>query len=529
MTGADGGSVPASPPAGPWFTGPEGDWFRYRIDDLDQGRSGGQGIVYPACDKNGTLVALKLLSDPDLDFDRVLALAPALRRVTHPNLAQQVDVFMGTALCAGDAVRGGNGYPFDVAYTVCDWVEGVDLTEAVAGATPARLIGWVADVAGAVAHLHSDATAPGGVVHRDVKPGNVRVTAEDRAVLVDYGCARHVDGTPMTQGMGTPGWRAPEVLLAPGRVGPAADAWGVAALAYWSFTGEAPQLGSVPEHRERLEVAARRAGARDPVRLAATTAALLATEPGGRPKDLMRWADSIVATERGRRSSQLAAVSVALVVVLVVLTVHFLRPTPRLTAEPALGTGVTNPVGTTTSVLASSPVLDAATTDGAAGATLGFPVIITGPVSSTTAPAATITAIVPNSGGAAGNGAATTIATPGGSTGTTTTTVVGPANRSVTPTPATFPETTGGETHTWTNYSNAGGSPGEVMAAGTTIQISCKVQGFKVPDGNTWWYRIASSPWNNTFYASADAFYNNGQTSGPLRDTPFVDPLVPDC
>ncbi len=55
------------------------------------------------------------------------------------------------------------------------------------------------------------------------------------------------------------------------------------------------------------------------------------------------------------------------------------------------------------------------------------------------------------------------------------------------------------------------------------------LQGFRVADGNTWWYRIASSPWNGAFYASADAFYNNGQTSGSLHGTPFVDVNVANC
>jgi hypothetical protein len=50
-----------------------------------------------------------------------------------------------------------------------------------------------------------------------------------------------------------------------------------------------------------------------------------------------------------------------------------------------------------------------------------------------------------------------------------------------------------------------------------------------VQDGNTWWYRIASPPWSDAFYVSADAFYNNGSVSGSLIGTPFVDPLVRDC
>jgi hypothetical protein len=93
----------------------------------------------------------------------------------------------------------------------------------------------------------------------------------------------------------------------------------------------------------------------------------------------------------------------------------------------------------------------------------------------------------------------------------------------------TYAETSGGATHTWTNYTNAGGTEGPTIASNQTVQISCALQGFKVADGNTWWYQIASSPWNNAYYASADAFYNNGATSGSLSGTPFVDPAVAVC
>jgi RHS repeat-associated protein len=93
----------------------------------------------------------------------------------------------------------------------------------------------------------------------------------------------------------------------------------------------------------------------------------------------------------------------------------------------------------------------------------------------------------------------------------------------------TYAETTGGVTHTWTNYTNAGGTEGQSIAAYATVQIACRLTGFKVADGNTWWYQIASSPWNDVYYASADAFYNNGQTSGTLKGTPWYDPKVPVC
>src|SRR6185312_1413618 len=97
------------------------------------------------------------------------------------------------------------------------------------------------------------------------------------------------------------------------------------------------------------------------------------------------------------------------------------------------------------------------------------------------------------------------------------------------PPPSTWAETTGGVTHTLTNYTNAGGYEGPTIPSNATVQIACRLAGFAVADGNTWWYRIASAPWNGAYYASADAFYNNGQTSGSLKGTPFVDPAVGGC
>ena len=92
-----------------------------------------------------------------------------------------------------------------------------------------------------------------------------------------------------------------------------------------------------------------------------------------------------------------------------------------------------------------------------------------------------------------------------------------------------YTETVGGNANTWTNYTNAGGTQGPTISAYTSVQITCAIQGFAVADGNTWWYQIASSPWNDAYYVSADAFYNNGATSGTVLGTPFVDPAVPNC
>ncbi len=99
----------------------------------------------------------------------------------------------------------------------------------------------------------------------------------------------------------------------------------------------------------------------------------------------------------------------------------------------------------------------------------------------------------------------------------------------VPPTPATYAETTGSVAHTWSDYTDAGGGESRDIEAHDTVQIACRLEGFTVADGNDWWYEIASPPWRDRFFASADAFYNNGATSGPLAGTPFVDPKVQLC
>jgi hypothetical protein len=101
---------------------------------------------------------------------------------------------------------------------------------------------------------------------------------------------------------------------------------------------------------------------------------------------------------------------------------------------------------------------------------------------------------------------------------------------SVTPTSGAF-ETVGPDSGsgTFTDYTHANGNLGQRIASYQTIRVSCRLTGFTTADGNPWWYRVASSPWNNAYYAPADNFYNNGATSGSLIGTPFVDTNVPLC
>jgi transcriptional regulator with XRE-family HTH domain len=93
---------------------------------------------------------------------------------------------------------------------------------------------------------------------------------------------------------------------------------------------------------------------------------------------------------------------------------------------------------------------------------------------------------------------------------------------------STWTETTGTPAHTWAN-------PVQLTGAGTplgprqSVQVLCRVRGYVVEDGDPWWYRLASEPWNSRYYATSDAFYNNGATSGSVDTGVVVDEQVPVC
>lgn len=93
----------------------------------------------------------------------------------------------------------------------------------------------------------------------------------------------------------------------------------------------------------------------------------------------------------------------------------------------------------------------------------------------------------------------------------------------------TWTETTGTPARTWSDYKTAGGKAGEPLGPRQSVQVSCRIRGFIVQDGDPWWYRIESSPWNGDYYATSDAFYNQGSTSGPVDNGVIVDEQVPEC
>src|SRR5215207_6688354 len=149
---------------------------RYRIR-AELGR-GGMGAVYHGHDENlGVDVAIKenLFVSPEfaLQFRREATLRASIR---HPSLPRVTDHFV---------------IPGQGQYLVMDFVAGEDARQrllAQRGPLPeAEALRWARDILDALVYLHS---RPQPVVHRDIKPGNVKVTPEGRAVLVDFGLAK---------------------------------------------------------------------------------------------------------------------------------------------------------------------------------------------------------------------------------------------------------------------------------------------------------------------------------------------------
>jgi len=200
--------------------------------------AGGMGVVYEAQQETPRRrVALKLVR-PGLAFGERLKRfrleAEALGRLKHPGIAQIFEF----ATC--DLGRG------EQPYFAMELVEGEPLLVHAAEAKLDRAarLRLVAELCDAVQHAHER-----GVVHRDLKPDNVRIDGEGRAKVLDFGVARvRADDVPLTtvhtaQGeiVGTLTHMAPEQLGAdPDAVGPAADVYALGVIAFELLTGRLP-------------------------------------------------------------------------------------------------------------------------------------------------------------------------------------------------------------------------------------------------------------------------------------------------
>lgn len=111
---------------------------------------------------------------------------------------------------------------------------------------------WGAQLASALATSHD-----AGVLHRDVKPSNVFITTEGRAVLLDFGIAQRADDTPLTLGsttLGSPWYMAPEPAERGVDLTPAIDVYGLCATLYHVVTRRPPYQGDYADVIAQLRV-----------------------------------------------------------------------------------------------------------------------------------------------------------------------------------------------------------------------------------------------------------------------------------
>ncbi|WP_460071512.1 bifunctional serine/threonine-protein kinase/ABC transporter substrate-binding protein [Streptomyces sp. YKOK-I1] len=190
--------------------------------------AGGMGVVYLGRSAGGTLVALKVIQaeyaeDPGFR-ERFRREADTARRMTSPWVAPLVDADPEA----------------EQPWLATVFVPGPSLAEAVAayGPLPAgtlRTLG--ARLAEALRELHT-----AGLVHRDVKPGNV-LLALDGPRLIDFGVARDPADTSLTSTgivVGTPGFLSPEQARGARESGPAGDVFSLGCVLAYAATGRPP-------------------------------------------------------------------------------------------------------------------------------------------------------------------------------------------------------------------------------------------------------------------------------------------------
>ncbi|MFI5487956.1 protein kinase domain-containing protein [Micromonospora echinaurantiaca] len=240
---------------------------------------GGMSEVWRADDDVlGRPVAVKALAgelaaDPQLRAT-IQREARAAARLTHPHVTQVYDY--GEATLAGGTV---------VPYLVMELVEGRNLADRLTAGPLAwpDAVRMAGQVAAALAAAHRI-----GVVHRDIKPGNVMLT-DTGAKVLDFGIAALAGPRAGQTGellMGTPAYFAPERMTS-AAPDPASDVYALGALLYRTLTGRAPL--PVQTWEDAMEVHARHTPVPPlripglPADIAELTLACLAADPARRP------------------------------------------------------------------------------------------------------------------------------------------------------------------------------------------------------------------------------------------------------
>ena len=206
---------------------------QFRVDSFVA--SGGMGAVYRVWDlQRNALLAMKVLhaelaDDPSI-FKRFRREARALQKLTHPNIVPFYGLYQLD----------------DLVFILERFIDGPSLKDMLrqnkGEALPIpQTLSYLKAVSAALGYAHSN-----GVVHCDVKPGNVMIDRGGTIYLTDFGVARHTESTTTTIGSaGTPAYMAPEQIRGE-HVTPATDIYGLGVLLFELLTGQRPFRGNEP-------------------------------------------------------------------------------------------------------------------------------------------------------------------------------------------------------------------------------------------------------------------------------------------
>ena len=207
------------------------NYGRYKV--LEELGQGSMGIVYKAHDPNLDLIlAVKVLRPECLQGEtlvkRFLAEARVLGRLDHPNIVRvyNVDEDQGTVYIAMEFLEG----------------EGLNDLAKRKRLSPGEIADLGAKIAEALGYAHSK-----GVVHRDVKPGNILVRSDGKPKITDFGIARIEDTaehlrTQAGEVLGTPAYMSPEQVLSE-PVDGRSDIFSLGIILYELCAGERPFRG----------------------------------------------------------------------------------------------------------------------------------------------------------------------------------------------------------------------------------------------------------------------------------------------
>ena len=301
---------------------------RYRIDE-SIGR-GGMASVYRGYDLTlGRDVAIKIL-DPELARDagfrtRFRLEAQAASRMSHPTIVRVFDAGEET-----ESLPDGTTQP--VPYIVMELVSGRLLKDVIEeGPVDAeRAVAYADGILEALEYSHR-----AGVVHRDIKPGNVMVTADDHIKVMDFGIARAVSDSSSTVAettaiLGTAAYYSPE--QAKGEpVDARADLYSTGVVLYELLTGRAPFRGESPvavayQHVSETPLTPSEINEEIPRALDAVVLRALAKDPYQRYQDAPSFRAALTHALTGKAPSRRQ---------LGTLTSELYGPNPRQAAETA--------------------------------------------------------------------------------------------------------------------------------------------------------------------------------------------------